>query len=203
MLPRRRPDAVHHVYAEDESTEPLEPQFAGYELPEALDPQFTSDEPPEALEPGGVPGMSRRQPPFVGIALGLSRRRRVAAMTLLGAVLGVMAVLLAHGLHSPGAGSEVGLAHLPSSNPPVALHPTGGAGGVVPGGVVVRVPFPARQRRAPVARVGGEAGRARSVSVTTRVEAAPAIHESASSAAPAVASEAVAQATGSEFGFER
>jgi hypothetical protein len=170
MLPRRRPDAVHRVYAEEELG-------AGVEGPEAegesLEPPGAWDEPVE--------------PPFAGLATGLGRRNRVAAMALLGAVVGVFVVLLAHGMHAPAVGGDA--ARIPEA------------------GSVVSVPAsPARHREAPAVRqaVVVEARRVRDMPKARKVQAAPAIRAAAAPEAGDVASVTAAQqSAGSEFGFER
>ena len=58
MLPRRQPDAVHRVYAEQEPPEGIEPELAGNELPE---PDAAWDELPEPPSEGGRNGDSRRR----------------------------------------------------------------------------------------------------------------------------------------------
>ncbi len=163
MLPRRRPDAVHRAYAEDEPG-------AGVEGPGAEG---------EPLEPPGPPrvGDDLPQPPFAGLATGLGRRNRVAAMALLGAVVGVLVVLLAHGMHAPAGSGRV--ASIPRAMP------------------VVSVPAPPA-RQAVVVKVR----RVRDMPKARRVQAAPAIRAAAAPVAGDVASVAT-QSDGSEFGFER
>ncbi len=187
MLPRRRPDAVHRVYAEDEAGEGVEgPEAEG----EPLAPPFAG-EPLEAL---GSPRAEDDlpQPPFAGLATGLGRRNRVAAMALLGAVVGVLVVLLAHGMHAPAVGG--GVANIPRATP------------------IVSVPAPlARRRPALVARrrVVVEVHRARVMPEAHRMQCAragapAAMRAVAAAAAGDVASvTAVQQSAGSEFGFER
>jgi hypothetical protein len=175
MLPRRRPDAVHRVYAEDEAGEEVEgPGAEG----EPLEPTSAWDEPVE--------------PPFAGLATGLGRRNRVAAMALLGAVVGVLVVLLAHGMHGPAVGG--GAARIPEVGP------------------VVSVPAPlARHRPALVARrrVVVEVRRARVMPEAPRMQSARAGAPAAMRAVVATAAGDVAsvtaaqQSAGSEFGFER
>lgn len=183
MLPRRRPDAVHRVYAEEQAPE-------AEQVPEVVEPGLVGDELPEAVEPW-----------FADPAAAFSHRNRLAAMALLGAVVGVVAVLLMHGLHSAGgAGNAVGAGEaLPSAAASVPMQPVG-------------------RQRTQVIRAVGAPRRATVVSGAPRLKAVSAIRatsairvasSSSSSSSPppppppVVASVAAVQTAGSEFNFER
>jgi hypothetical protein len=225
MLTRRHPHAVHSVYARDErADEPggeLDEEGVGRLGEEGVD--GLGEERMGGLGEEGVNGLGDElehglrerpveesihsaQPRFAASAQRRANRRRLPAMALLGAVVGIVAMLLVHGLRSPGVGGEVGsqavavqVPHAESSrnresgesgsqSAPerrVQKRSAPAAGGV----------FGAKGVRA-ARRVGG-------VPKVPRVGSVPVADIVASAPAVGVVRVAAADAAGSEFDFER
>jgi hypothetical protein len=174
------------------------------------------DEPLEAMEQqfARLPAPAR-----------LARQRRLAAMALLGAGVGILAMLVAHGLRAPGAGGGVGLGpHPPGEAGPVvaARLPQGAPAGYGEGGSQDVQGRSARPRsraglRADAGAGGGMRGelmrapgrsavqrhtQARAVPKARGVGTVPEAHRVISPSAAAVVVVATG-AAGSEFNFER
>jgi hypothetical protein len=149
------------------------------------------DEPAEEVEP------QLAEPPLVLP----SRRRRLATMALLGAVVGVVAVLLVRGLRTPEVGGGVGMGAGRAGPVLAAQRPNGarvghGASGLQDAPEVGPKPRPAAVMRMVGERaVGGKVVDGRAADQVRKVLAVP--------RTAGVRGVPTAQAAGSEFGFER